>query len=583
MEDVKNSDRISLLLEGIYKGFTAKLEEVRQSIIKEVQVDAAQQMYAYEVLTDDVKKGVDRTVAEVGYLAQQNSAIYDSGAKERSDMSESILKELKEQEERLLAAMETRISGLESAVAALGEQLAQEAEAKAAAEEAAEPAEVPAEVPAETPAEVPAETPAEEEVPAEEKELIDYDLLAEKVAAHLAPVVEDNAEAKAEASAVDYDLIAEKIAAILHPEEAPAEVTEENAAESAPQAEESAEVPEEAPAEEPVEEKRDLFDYADLAAKIALLLPNTDYDLIAEKVVAALPQNVAPAAGENAEEAPVAEEGEAPADETAEPAPEHIETVSLTDETIEKIAARVAELLRADAVDLDRIVGEVSAEPVVADETVELAAAEAPAPVPAPAPVQAPVVVNIPAPVVVTVPAAAPVAPVVPVVDDETKMIRYKRSFVAKIIGSEEEIKEYYSELKNAILSYGKVKSQINWTNDRFYIGNDSLVKIGMRGRTLCLYLALNPDEFPESVYHQKFAGDTKMYEVTPMMIKIKSKVAVKRGIRLIDLLMERNNAVKEERENVDYAAQYFYRSDEELLAEGLIKTAIVDKSDLDF
>ncbi len=575
MEDVKNSDRISLLLEGIYKGFTAKLEEVRQSIIKELQFSSAQQTYAYEALSDDLKKGVDRTVAEVGYLAQQNSAIYDSAAQERSSMSDSLLKELKEHEERLIAAMETRISGLESAVAALGEQLAQEAETEAVpeAETAEAPAQTPAEVPV-SPAEAPAETPAEEEVPAEEKELLDYDLLAEKVAAHLVPVVEDSAEAKAEAAAIDYDLIAEKIAAILHPAEEPAEVSEENAAESAPRAEEHAEEN----SEEPAEEKRDLFDYADLAAKIALLLPNTDYDLIAEKVVAALPQNVAPAAEENAEEAVVAEEGETPADGTAEPISEHIETVSLTDETIEKIAARVAELLRADAVDLDRIVGEATAEPVVADETVELAAAEAPAP--APAPVQAPVVVNIPAPVVVTVPAAAPA---VPVLDDETKMIRYKRSFVAKIIGSEEEIKEYYSELKNAILSYGKVRSQINWTNDRFFIGNDSLVKIGMRGRTLCLYLALNPDEFPESVYHQKFAGDTKMYELTPMMIKIKSKVAVKRGIRLIDLLMERNNAVKEERENVDYAAQYFYRSDEELLAEGLIKTAIVDKSDLDF
>ena len=59
MEDVKNSDRISLLLEGIYKGFTAKLEEVRQSIIKELQFSSAQQTYAYEALSDDLKKGVD--------------------------------------------------------------------------------------------------------------------------------------------------------------------------------------------------------------------------------------------------------------------------------------------------------------------------------------------------------------------------------------------------------------------------------------------------------------------------------------------------------------------------------------------
>ena len=73
------------------------------------------------------------------------------------------------------------------------------------------------------------------------------------------------------------------------------------------------------------------------------------------------------------------------------------------------------------------------------------------------------------------------------------------------------------------------------------------------------------------------------MYEKTPMMVKIKSNVALKRAIRLVALLMEKNGAVGEEKPPIDYAAQYAYRSEEELLAEGLIKTAIVEKSDLDF
>ena len=223
-------------------------------------------------------------------------------------------------------------------------------------------------------------------------------------------------------------------------------------------------------------------------------------------------------------------------------------------------------LLRGDAVDLERLMSDAEPEGPAAEpeEVAEEIAPEAVKPEPKP-----------------VAPKPAPV--VVPVVEDESKMVRYKRSFVAKIIGSEEEVKEYYSDLKNAILCYGKVRSQINWTNDRFFIGNDSIIKIAMRGRTLCVYLALNPDEFPETVYHQKFAGDTKMYELTPMMVKVKSAAAVKKVIRLIDLLMERNGAVKEDRERVDYAAQYFFRTDEELLAEGLIKTAIVDKSDMDF
>ena len=160
---------------------------------------------------------------------------------------------------------------------------------------------------------------------------------------------------------------------------------------------------------------------------------------------------------------------------------------------------------------------------------------------------------------------------------------RVKRSFTAKLIESEEDVKEYYSELKNEFLSYTKVASQLNWSNDRFTYKRETIAKICVRGRTLCLYLALNPDEFPESVYHQKFAGDTKMYEKTPMMIKIKSVVALKRAMRLVELLMERNQAIKEEKPHVDYTLQFAYRNEQQLIAEGLVKTAIVEKSDLDF
>ena len=276
------------------------------------------------------------------------------------------------------------------------------------------------------------------------------------------------------------------------------------------------------------------YDPEALAGDIAEHLPFTDYDLIAEKVTAVL-----------------AEHDFTPDDEFAD-----------------KVARRVVELLAADERDLDRIAEEAAVTPLE-----ELAAAAEPAPEEEPAPAEKPM----------PAPAPAPAAVVLPTVEDESKTIRYKRSFVAKLIESEEDVKGYYSDLKNAILSYGKVRSQINWTNDRFFIGNDSIIKIGMRGKTLVMYLALDPNEFPETVYHQKFAGDTKMYEMTPMMVKIKTKAAVKKATRLIDLCMEKFGAVKEDREPVDYAAEYFFRTEEELLAEGLIKTAIVDKSDLDF
>lgn len=310
----------------------------------------------------------------------------------------------------------------------------------------------------------------------------------------------------------------------------------------------------------------DGINYDELAEKIASILPEVDYDLITDKVAAAIPQVDADVVADKVAAALPQTDEHAIADRVAEAVPltdydliaERVAAVieekgTLSDETVDRIARRIVELLREGGVAIPTE-APVRSE---AEQTGEIAVTATPV---------------VPVPV-----------PVVPTVEDETKTVRYKRSFVAKIIESEEEIKGYYSDLKNAILSYGKVRSQINWTNDRFSVENDSVIKIGIRGKTLCVYFALDPNEFPTSVYHQKFAGDVKMYEMTPMMIKIKSKGAVKRAIRLTELLMERYGLVKEAREPVDYAAQYFFRTEEELLAEGYIKTAIVDRSDLDF
>ena len=113
---------------------------------------------------------------------------------------------------------------------------------------------------------------------------------------------------------------------------------------------------------------------------------------------------------------------------------------------------------------------------------------------------------------------------------DPSLMTRYKRSFLAKIIQSDDDVKYFYSELKNSILAYSKVSSQVSWSNDRFTKSRETIAKIGIRGKTLCVFLSLNPDEFASSVYHQTFVGDTKMYEKTPMMVKVKSQTALKRA-----------------------------------------------------
>ena len=523
MEDVKTyEERKTMVMEGMYKGMTGKLEEVRQSVSKELQFSSAQNASAYESLAGAFKQGVESLLAEFRYLSQQNSAIYDYNQKERTSAKDALLEAVRACTEQI-AALEARMNEKIDAVKAeLSEKVAEEISALHAA--------APAEAPAAEKAEPAAEEPAAEPVTDEN---FDYDVLAEKIASVMPEV--------------DYDLLVDKVVAAIPPTDADAVAAAVVA--TIPQVDENA-----------------------IADRVAESVPLVDYDLVAERVASVM---------ENEFDVTVDENGI-----------EKIASAVAAEIDYEKLAARVAELLKeqgAFAVVAAPAEAPAAEEPVPeepAAEPEEPAPAEAaPAEEPAPAEPEAPAEEEL---AVSAAPAAEPKPDyppvVVPVPDDPSLMTRFKRSFKAKIIESTEEIKNYYFDLKNAFLSYARVSSQVSWSNDRFTYAGDTIAKIGVRGKTLCLYVALNPDEFPSSVYHQKFAGDTKMYEKTPMMIKIKSGVAVKRGIRLIEMLMENLGAVREENfAPVDYADEFAFRSEEQLLAEGLIKTAIVEKSDLDF
>ena len=523
MEDVKTyEERKTMVMEGMYKGMTGKLEEVRQSVSKELQFSSAQNASAYESLAGAFKQGVESLLAEFRYLSQQNSAIYDYNQKERTSAKDALLEAVRACTEQI-AALEARMNEKIDAVKAeLSEKVAEEISALHAA--------APAEAPAAEKAEPAAEEPAAEPVTDEN---FDYDVLAEKIASVMPEV--------------DYDLLVDKVVAAIPPTDADAVAAAVVA--TIPQVDENA-----------------------IADRVAESVPLVDYDLVAERVASVM---------ENEFDVTVDENGI-----------EKIASAVAAEIDYEKLAARVAELLKEQGA--FAVVAAPAEAPAAEEPVPEEPAAEPEEPAPAeaaPAEEHAPAEPEAPAeeelavsaaPVAEPKPAYTPV--VVPVPDDPSLMTRFKRSFKAKIIESTEEIKNYYFDLKNAFLSYARVSSQVSWSNDRFTYAGDTIAKIGVRGKTLCLYVALNPDEFPSSVYHQKFAGDTKMYEKTPMMIKIKSGVAVKRGIRLIEMLMENLGAVREENfAPVDYADEFAFRSEEQLLAEGLIKTAIVEKSDLDF
>ena len=507
MEEIK---RESVVMEGMYRGMTGKLEEVRQSLGRELQAGAAQQMSVYESLAATLREGMDAILNEVKYLAQQNSSIYESDRKEFTKLRESVIEQVRASAESSVQVFGDTIRETEEKLSAriddlrdellelLGAERSERKDGEAAAENADK---IDYDDLAEHVAAALPET--------------DYDLIAERVVAALPVQSEDALAEKVALSvpAVDYDRIAERVASVMEHE---FDVT--------------------------VDEQG--------ITRIAQAVAETlDYDALAERVAALLAarlpvQEVAQEMTE--EQEPVAEETPEAEVQPEEEAPEEVpaaegEAPETEEATSEEVPGQPDEAETPES--------EADAEPSESEDEPELVEAE------------------------------------IAVADgDDAEMVtRYKRSFRAKIIESADAVKESYFALKNALLSYAGVNSQINWSNDRFFMAGETVARISVRGKTLCLYLDLDPAAYPASVYHQRAVGDTKQYEKTPMMVKVKSATALKRALQLVAILMERLGTVSIERAPVDYAEEFAFRSQEELIQEGLIKTSLVEKSDLDF
>ncbi len=172
-------------------------------------------------------------------------------------------------------------------------------------------------------------------------------------------------------------------------------------------------------------------------------------------------------------------------------------------------------------------------------------------------------------------------------VDAETGLVvRLKKSFTAKMKQSDEKVKEYYSDIKNELTSYKKINSNVSWHGDRFNYGRDTIAKVNICGKTLCFYLALDPEnpEYKTTVYHQKNVGGQKAYENTPFMVKIKSDAAAKKALRLVGYLAEKLGATKEENfESVNYVEEFAYETTKQLFDAGYIKATKEKKVELDF
>ena len=151
-------------------------------------------------------------------------------------------------------------------------------------------------------------------------------------------------------------------------------------------------------------------------------------------------------------------------------------------------------------------------------------------------------------------------------------VIRYSRSFTARVIQAPDTLKGYYSEIKNELMSYAYVKSRISWKHDAFNRGRLQLAKLVVRGKSLCIYLALDPNAYEVEKYHHVDQGNKNAYSKVPMMVRVKSDLGLRKAKFLISEMMANFEIERGETEDLDYAAWYAYRDTKTLVEENLIK-----------
>lgn len=155
----------------------------------------------------------------------------------------------------------------------------------------------------------------------------------------------------------------------------------------------------------------------------------------------------------------------------------------------------------------------------------------------------------------------------------EAGKLRYDRSFLARLIQSDDWIKERYNLLKNEILSFEGVKSRLSWKRETFKAGKNFVARLTFRGKTLCALFPIDPehDSNAETI-------DAPTLHDTPSMYRIRNEKHFKMALAMVHVTAQNLNLKPSERVSEDYYLPY--EGTVQLIGRGLIKREIKSAQD---
>ncbi len=155
-------------------------------------------------------------------------------------------------------------------------------------------------------------------------------------------------------------------------------------------------------------------------------------------------------------------------------------------------------------------------------------------------------------------------------VNGEAVSVRYRSSFTSRLIQAEESVQNYYTVIKNYLLSFKGVKARTSWNYENFGKGRTQCARINVKGKTLTVNLALAPEAYNVNKYHFTDVSDDPKFDKLPMLLKVRSARALKYALELISELMASLNIAQSAVPEVDYRMPYEHNR--ELAKRGLVK-----------
>ena len=156
---------------------------------------------------------------------------------------------------------------------------------------------------------------------------------------------------------------------------------------------------------------------------------------------------------------------------------------------------------------------------------------------------------------------------------DWTQKLRFDRSFTAKLLLADKKVKTYYADIATEFLKYEKIRAKTSWSGVAFTAGKNRVAYVTIVGKSLRLYLALDPETLADGKYKARNASEIKSRAKTPAMLVIKSDGAERHALKLINETAGKAGLTKKEVLSAPVKAENFrHESFDNLVSRGLIR-----------